>query len=322
MSATAETTRPAPQVLAAPVPPRRRFRWKWSHVAAYAILVPGALLFVAPFVWLISASFQPVGDLFSYPPHWIPRDTTLEGYKAFFGHGSTAASRANAPDGVGRWFLNSVFVSSATTACQLFFNALAAYVFAKRRFPGRDIIFFAFLATMMVPANVTLIPNYLVLKHIPFMGGNDWFGLGGHGLLDSYYGLILPNAVAAFGIFLLRQYMMSIPDELLDAARIDGASEFKIFWKIIVPLSRPALAAVGIFTFTYVWEDFLWPLIVISSPDHYTAPLGLALFVTRNRTSWDMLLAGSVIATLPMVLVFLVFQRSFIKGISLSGLKG
>jgi multiple sugar transport system permease protein len=322
MSVTAESAPAVPLVDAPPAPPRRRFRWKWSHFMAYVILVPGAILFAAPLVWLISASFQPVGDLFSYPPHWIPQHTTLEGYKAFFGHGSTASARANAPDGVARWFLNSAFVTGMTTACQVFFNALAAYVFAKRRFPGRDIIFIAFLATMMVPANVTLIPNYLVIKHIPFVGGNDWFGLGGHGLLDSYYGLILPNAVAAFGIFFLRQYMLSIPDELLDSARIDGASEWKIFWKIIIPLSRPALAAMAIFTFTYVWEDFLWPLIVISSPDHYTAPLGLALFVTKNRTSWDMLLAGSVIATIPMIIVFLFFQRHLIKGLTVGAVKG
>ena len=322
MSVTAESAPAVPIVEAPPAPRRRRFRWKWSHFIAYVILVPGAILFAAPLVWLISGSFQPVGDLFSYPPHWIPQNTTLEGYKAFFGHGSTATARAAAPDGVGRWFLNSTFVTVMTTTCQVFFNALAAYVFAKRRFPGRDVIFIAFLATMMVPANVTLIPNYLVIKHIPFVGGNDWFGLGGHGLLDSYYGLILPNAVAAFGIFFLRQYMLSIPDELLDSARIDGASEWKIFWKIIIPLSRPALAAMAIFTFTYVWEDFLWPLIVISSPDHYTAPLGLALFVTKNRTSWDMLLAGSVIATIPMIIVFLVFQRHLIKGLTVGAVKG
>jgi len=173
-----------------------------------------------------------------------------------------------------------------------------------------------------VPGQVTLIPNYLVLKHIPLFGGNDIFGLGGHGWLDSYYGLILPGAVSAFGIFLLRQYMRSIPDELLDAARIDGASEFKIFWRIVLPLCRPALAASAIFTFTYAWEDFFWPLIIVSSPEHYTAPLGLALFVVKNRTSWDVLMAGSVIATLPMVVVFMVFQRNFIKGISLSGIKG
>ena len=179
-----------------------------------------------------------------------------------------------------------------------------------------------FLATMMVPPQVTLIPNYLVLKHVPLFGGNNILGLGGSGWLDSYYGLILPGAVSAFGIFLLRQYMTSIPDELLDAARIDGASEFKIYSRVILPLCGPALAATGIFTFVAAWEDFFWPLIIVSSPEKYTAPLGLALFVVKNRTQWDVLMAGSVIATLPMVLVFLIFQRQFIQGIAGSGLKG
>jgi multiple sugar transport system permease protein len=279
---------------------------------------------VAPLVWMISASFQPVGDIFSWPPQWIPRDPTLEGYKLFFGivpEGQLEGRAARAAIGVERWFINSAIVATSITVLQLFFNSLAAYVFAKRKFPGRDIIFLVFLATMMVPPTVTLIPNYIILKHVPLFGGNDIWGLGGHGMLDSYYGLILPSAVSAFGIFLLRQYMQSIPDELLDAARIDGASEFKIFWKVVLPLCRPALAAMFIFTFTYAWEDFLWPLIITSNPDLYTAPLGLALFVTRNRTSWDMLMAGSVIATLPMVLVFMIFQRQFIRGISLSGMK-
>jgi multiple sugar transport system permease protein len=323
VSATVDTQTEAPA--AVPPPPRERKRRSRgvtiSRAIAYVILVPGAILFVAPFAWLVSASFQHVGDIFSWPPQWIPHHPTLEGYKLFFGIGS-AAAQDRAAEGVPRWFLNSVFVATSVTVLQLFFNSLAAYVFAKRRFPGRDAIFLLFLATMMVPAQVTLIPNYLVLKHVPLFGGNDIFGLGGHGWLDSYYGLILPGAVSAFGIFLLRQYMRSIPDSLLDAARIDGASEFKIFWRIVLPLCRPALAATAIFTFTYAWEDFFWPLIIVSSPDHYTAPLGLALFVVKNRTAWDMLMAGSVIATLPMVVVFMIFQRNFIRGISLSGIKG
>ena len=296
----------------------------WKPVVAYVILVPGAILFVAPLAWLISASFQPVGDIFSWPPQWIPDNPTVEGYRLFFGIADleTQGRASRSAEGVGRWFINSAIVATAVTVLQLFFNSLAAYVFAKRRFPGRDVIFVFFLATMMVPPTVTLIPNYLVLKHIPLFGGNDIFGLGGSGWLDSYYGLILPSTVSAFGIFLLRQYMRSIPDELLDAARIDGASEFRIYWKVVMPLCKPALAAMAIFTFTYTWEDFFWPLVIISDPDLYTAPLGLALFVTKNRASWDMLMAGSVIATLPMVVVFMIFQRNFIRGISLSGLKG
>jgi multiple sugar transport system permease protein len=322
VSATLEPVAPPP----VPPPPARRRgarfgRATWKQVVAYLILVPGAILFVAPLAWLVSASFQPVGDIFSWPPQWIPENPTIEGYKRFFGIGNDAV-QARGAEGVSRWFINSAIVACSVTALQLFFNSLAAYVFAKRRFPGRDLIFFAFLATMMVPPTVTLIPNYLVLKHIPLFGGNDIFGLGGHGWLDSYYGLILPGAVSAFGIFLLRQYMRSIPDELLDAARIDGASEFKIFWSVVLPLCKPALAAMAIFTFTYAWEDFFWPLIIVSDSDLYTAPLGLALFVTKNRTAWDMLMAGSVIATLPMIVVFMIFQRNFIRGISLSGLKG
>jgi multiple sugar transport system permease protein len=167
-----------------------------------------------------------------------------------------------------------------------------------------------------------MIPNYLILQHVPLFGGNDLFGAGGHGWLDSYEGLILPGCVSAFGIFLLRQYMTSIPDELLDAARIDGASEFRIYAQVVLPLCRPVLAATAIFTFMAAWEDFLWPLIIISDPNKFTAPLGLALFVMKNQTSWSVLLAGSVIATLPMVLVFAVFQRQFVQGIAMSGLKG
>ncbi len=157
---------------------------------------------------------------------------------------------------------------------------------------------------------------------MPFFGGNDMFGIGGHGMLDSYWGLILPGTVSAFGIFLLRQYMMSIPDDLIDAAKIDGANEFQIFWRVVLPLCTPALAASAIFTFQGAWEDFLWPLIIINSPDHYTAPVGLALFVIQNRTQWNLLFAGSVIATLPMIVIFAIFQRRFIQGIAVSGIKG
>ncbi len=298
--------------------PRRRRR-RGPTWLAYLILIPGCMLFLAPLGWLVSASFQPMGDIFSYPPQWIPKHPTLNGYRTFLGLGHAEAEGASQ---AWRWFLNSAFVAGSVTVLQLFFNSLAAYVFAKREFPGRNAIFLVFLATMMVPGQVTLIPNYLVIKHVPLFGGNDIFGQGGSGWLDSYYGLILPGAVSAFGIFLLRQYMTSSPDELLDAARIDGASEFKIYFRVVLPLCGPALAATGIFTFMAAWEDFFWPLIIVSSPERYTMPLGLALFVVQNRTQWDVLMAGSVLATIPMVLVFIFFQRRFVQGISLSGMKG
>jgi multiple sugar transport system permease protein len=177
------------------------------------------------------------------------------------------------------------------------------------------------LATLMLPAEVLLIPQYLIFRSMPLFGGNDITGQGGHGWLDSYWALIVPNIASPFTIFLLRQYMRSIPDSLIDAARVDGAGHFKIYWKIVMPLSRPALAAMAIFTFQFFWEDFYGPLIFISSPELYTLPLGLGLFVVQNRTVWNLVVAGSVVATIPMIIIFFMFQRYFVRGIALSGLK-
>ncbi len=301
--------------------PATRFSLR-AKLVTYLILAPVAILFVAPFAWLISASFQPLSDIFQTPPTWVPSDPTVAGYKGFLNVGELTEAQEGQGHGEWRWFLNSAIVATAITVLQTFFSALCAYCFAKRQFPGRDVIFVLFLATMMVPGYVTLIPNYIIIQHIPFFGGNDWAGSGGHGWLDSYFGLIMPGVVSAFAIFLIRQYMLSIPDELLQAARIDGAGEFRIFWKVVLPLCVPALAAQAIFTFQGAWEDFFWPLIIMSDPDKYTAPVGLALFVVQNRTSWNLLFAGSVIATIPMILVFIFFQRQFIQGITLTGVKG
>jgi multiple sugar transport system permease protein len=289
---------------------RRRFRP--GRALRYLVLSVGAVLFVAPFVYMVSSSFQPLSEIFSYPPKWFPTNPTLDNYRQFFGSGHQ----------IGRWIVNSTITTGAITIAQLFFSSLMAYTFAKRKFPGRDFLFFLMLATMMLPVQVSVIPNYLILKVIPLAGGNDIMGVGGHGWLDSYWGIIVPNLVSAFGIFLLRQYMKSIPDELLDAARMDGAGHFRIYWKVILPLSRPALAALAIFTFQFWWAAFFWPLIVVSSPELYTLPLGLALFQEQNRTVWNLIMAGSVVASLPLIVVFLVFQRQFVRGISVSGLKG
>jgi multiple sugar transport system permease protein len=293
-----------------------------AQLFSYLVLLPIAVLFVAPFIWLISASFQPVSTIFQNPPTWIPPDPTLGGYKGFLNVGELTQAERGRGSGDWKWFVNSAFIAIVVVTLQTFFNALCAYCFAKRKFPGRDAIFLVFLGTMMIPGMVLLIPNYIILQHIPFMGGNDWTGSGGAGLLNNYAGLILPQIVTAFGIFLLRQYMLSIPDQLLEAARIDGASEFRIFRSVVLPLCTPALAANAIFSFQAVWEDFFWPLIVMTDPEKYTVPVGLALFVVQNRTSWTLLFAGSVIATLPMLIVFLFLQRYFVQGIALTGVKG
>ncbi len=293
-----------------------------AKLFSYLVLLPIAVLFVAPFAWLISASFQPTSTIFQNPPTWLPDDPTIKGYQGFLNIGELTKAEQGRGSGDWRWFLNSTFVAVVVVTLQTFFNALCAYCFAKRKFPGRDIIFLIFLGTMMVPGIVLVIPNYIIIQHIPFAGGNDWLGNGGSGLLNNYAGLILPQVVTAFGIFLLRQYMLSIPDTLLEAARIDGASEFRIFRTVVLPLCVPALAANAIFSFQAVWEDLLWPLLVMSDPDKYTVPVGLALFVVQNRTQWSLLFAGSVIATLPMILVFIVLQRHFVQGIALTGVKG
>jgi multiple sugar transport system permease protein len=330
---TAVTGSIDPEPAAPLVEGRRRFRRQRTPVDrkkttlkaklfSYLVLLPVAVLFVAPFAWLISASFQPVSTIFQNPPTWIPGDPTLGGYKGFLNVGELTEAEEGRGSGDWKWFVNSAFVAVTVVVLQTFFNALCAYCFAKRKFPGRDLIFLVFLGTMMIPGMVLLIPNYIILQHIPFVGGNDWMGTGGHGLLNNYAGLILPQVVTAFGIFLLRQYMLSVPDQLLEAARIDGASEFRIFWSVVLPLCTPALAANAIFSFQAVWEDFFWPLIVMTDPEKYTVPVGLALFVVQNRTSWTLLFAGSVIATLPMLLVFIVLQRYFVQGIALTGVKG
>jgi len=276
----------------------------------YVVLTVGAIIFTAPWAWMVSASFQPLGEMFNWPPTWIPETFTLNNYRNFL-----------EAQGLWRWIFNSSIIAVSVLIVQLVVNSLAAYTFAKRNFPGRDLLFLAMLGTLMIPGQIYLIPNYIILQHIPFFNGNDFLGMGGHGWLDSYWGLIVPYSFSVWSVFFMRQYMKSIPNELLDAARIDGASEFRIYTQIILPLCVPVLAAQAIFTFTFVWNDFFWPLIVISDPKLRTMQLGLALFVVKNRTAWDVVMAGSVLSTLPILLVFLAFQRYFIRGIVLTGMK-
>jgi multiple sugar transport system permease protein len=297
--------------------PRRRRRGSDherlpTSIMVYTFLIIGSVIFMAPFAWMVVASFKHLQDIFTYPPTWIPHNPTINNYKNFL-----------ESQNVVRWFVNSAFVTLTIIAIQTFFCALAAYCFAKRTFPLRNSIFLIGLGTMAIPQAVLLVPQYLVLKHVPMFGGNDFVGNGGHGWLDSYWGLIVPNCINMFSIFMMRQYMRSIPDELIDAAKVDGAGHFRIFAKVVVPLSKPVIAATAIFAFNFYWNNFQTPLIIISSPDHYTVPLGLALFVAgaAHRTSWDLVMAGSVMATLPVLIAFLIFQRYFVRGIAISGLK-
>ena len=292
-------------------PARRRFVRPTSAIK-YVFLTALAILFIAPFVYMVSNSLLPLDQMFRYPPQWIPLHPTLGNYTGFL----------SSDHPIARWILNSTIVTVTITSLQLFLCSLVAYTFAKRTFPGRDFLFFLGLATLMLPFQVTMIPNYLILRAVPLFGGNNLAGVGGHGWLDSYWGLIVPNAMNPFGIFLLRQYMKQIPDEYIDAARVDGAGHFRIYWKVVLPLSRPVLAALAIFTIQFWWQAFFWPLIVINSSSLYTLPLGLALFQQHNRTVWNLIMAGSVLGAIPLVVVFFIFQKQFVRGISLSGTKG
>jgi multiple sugar transport system permease protein len=267
-----------------------------GRVVAHVVMYAAALLTIAPFVWMVLTSFKDIGEIFSYPPTWWPEEFTLDNYAATF---------SAAP--FGRFYLNSLFVATTVTLGQLVTCSMAAYAFARMEFWGRDALFYVFLATMMVPLHVTMIPSFMILH---------WLGL-----IDTYGALIIPGLASAFGTFLLRQFFLSIPKELEEAAFLDGCGRFRVLWQIIVPLARPALATLAIFTFMGVFNDFIWALVVINSEDLYTVQLGLAIFRDRYSTEWGSLMAGSVVATLPILIVFFLAQKHFIQGIALSGLK-
>jgi multiple sugar transport system permease protein len=262
------------------------------HVFIYGL----AMIIMAPFLWMVLTSFKDISEIIVIPPTWIPEKFKFENYSNAF---------AAAP--FGRYYFNSVFVAVMVTGGQLITCSLAAFAFARIRFRGREILFYLFLGTMMIPFQVTMIPTFMILH---------WLGW-----IDTYQALIAPGLASAFGTFLMRQFFMTIPKDLEDAAYIDGCSRFGVLWRIFIPLAKPALAVLAIFTFMAVFNDFLWALIVIHSEELRTVQLGLAVFQDRHTTEWDKLMAGSVMATLPILIVFFLAQNYFIKGITLSGMK-
>ena len=268
----------------------------------YAVLVAGAFVMVAPFYWALSTSFKPPGDVFASPPKIIPDPFTLDNYRDLL---------TFLP--FGQYLLNSTIVTFSIVGLNVIFGTAAAYAFAKLRFPGRDAIFFVFLLTLMVPFQVNLIPlkSMMVSLHdaIPAIGA------------DTYFGIIAPSAIQVFGIFLMRQFLMSIPDEILESARLDGASEWRILRSIVFPLAAPGMATLAIFAFIGAWNDFLWPLIVTSSDSVRTLPVGLALLARKNTVNWGDTMAGTVVTALPLLIVFLVLQRRFIEGLTAGSVK-
>ncbi|NPV53618.1 MAG: carbohydrate ABC transporter permease [Firmicutes bacterium] len=254
---------------------------------------------LAPFIWMVSTSFKYNWDAISFPPRFLPTEFA----------GFTAYARVLSEIPFFSFLWNSLIVATTITLGTLFTSSLAGYIFGKFDFWGRNILFLGILATMMVPFEVILIPVYIIVRDL--------------GMLNSLTALIIPRLVSAYGIFLMRQFMMGIPTALVDAARIDGCSEFGIYSRIVLPLSKPALSALGIFIFMFSWDDFLWPVLVIDDMAKRTLPLGLALFrQTFGTLDWNVIMAGTLLSILPVLIVFFAAQKNFIEGITLSGLKG
>jgi multiple sugar transport system permease protein len=263
----------------------------------YAVLAVGLVAVAGPFVWMLVGSFKTMGELRRVPPTWLPSHATLDNYTQLFAH-------LDFP----RYFANSVIVAVAVTVGNLLFCSMLGYALAKLEFPGRRALFALVLGMLMVPGMVTLVPQFVLVSNL--------------GLIDTLPGLILPFLAQPFGVFLMRQFIQGLPDELTDAARVDGAGELRIYARIIVPLCKPAMATLGILTFLGSWNNFLWPLVVAQNENTYTLPVALALYSTgQNSTNYGLLLAGAVVVVLPILILFVALQRHFVQGIAVTGLK-
>lgn len=277
---------------------RRRLRVVWK-VVLQVLLAVGGILMMVPFVWMLSTSLKPYAQVFAYPPEWIPQPILWSNYP----HTFTTIQ-------FGTFYVNSLKISVLVTLGQLFTCSLAGYTFARLRFPGRNAIFLGYIGTLMIPGQVTMIPIFIVMRTM--------------GLLNTQAAVILPFLASPFGTFLFRQFYLTMPVELEDAAKIDGCSYFGIYRRIFLPLSLPALATVGVFTFLGSWNDFLWPLIMLQDKSLMTITVGLAEF--RNEmfgtAQWQYMMAGAMISILPILIVFIFAQRLFVQGIALTGIKG
>jgi multiple sugar transport system permease protein len=279
--------------------PRGRRSGGPKRVLQYAVLIILTVLFVSPLIWMAVTSFKTQAGAISPTPQWVPRDPTTSAYDSLIGSSATP---------VFRWFVNSVLAATAQALLVVATAALAAYALARMEFRGKRLIFGTIVATLFVPAVILIIPNYIIVSQF------QW--------LDSLTAVIVPGAASAFGVFFLRQFFTSLPAELEEAAYVDGAGPFRIFWSVVLPLSKPALATLALLAFLTNWNDFLWPLYVLFSAPQQTLPAGLATLQNANAVRYDLLMAGAMIAAVPVLLMYLVAQRFVIEGVSRTGLKG
>ncbi|MEO8609523.1 MAG: carbohydrate ABC transporter permease [Chloroflexota bacterium] len=274
-------------------------RLQWGHLTLHIVLIIGACIMILPFLWMLSTSLKTQTDVMrEFPPRLIPSTFMISNY-------STALTSLP----FGRFYINSLIVAGSVTIFQLFTSSLAAYAFARLRFKGRNMLFFLYLIGLMIPFPVLLLPNFLIIRQL------GWF--------NTYFALIVPPAFSAFTIFLMRQYYRGLPIEYDDAARMDGASSLRIWWNIMLPNSKPILAALAVFTFLGQWNDFLWPLVVTNTQSMWTLPIGLSSFQGQYSVRWELLMAASVVALVPVIIIYLFAQNWIIQGLAVSsGLKG
>lgn len=295
--ATSTTTRADLRGQDAPAPRRRQPVGR--TIARYTVLIVLALIFVSPLIYMVLTSFKPRGQAAGYPPTWLPDPFTTEAYETIFATRGTP---------VLRWFANSLTAAAANAALVVITSALAAFALARMEFRGRRLVFGAVIITLFVPPVILIIPNYLIVGELAW--------------LNTLLAVIVPTAASAFGVFFLRQFFLSVPGELEEAARLDGANQWQIFVRVVLPLARPALATLALLSFLTNWNDFLWPVYVLFSPEIQTLPAGLSTLQSANAVRYDLLMAGAVIASVPVLGLYVFLQRYIIEGVSRSGLKG
>lgn len=271
-------------------------RETWKRIFLYVFLSLGSVVALFPLYWMVLTSLKPIDEIFIYPPKFIPSRLAFENFVEAWN---------TAP--FGRYFVNSIIITCLTTASHVAIACLTAYAFVALRFPGRDVIFLAFLGTMMVPSVVTLVPTFVLIKKL------HW--------INTYRGLVIPHMVSVFGIFLLRQFFLTIPKDYEDAARIDGCGRFGILWRMYIPLAKPAIAALAIFSFYHVWNEFFWPLVITSIDEMRTLSVGLRYFIDESAVDWELVMAGATMVVGPVLLAFFLAQRQFVRGITMTGLK-
>lgn len=271
-------------------------RFTWLEGVIIAILLVCAAIMLLPYLWMVLSSFKSNLEIISSATSFVPQNPTLDGYRAVFEEAPFLT-----------WLLNSAITAVIITAATLFTSALAGYIFAKFTFPGRKLMFLLVLATMMIPFQVIMIPTYLIISKL--------------GLINNLAAIIVPSLISSYGVFLAKQFIEDIPRDLLEAARIDGAGELRIMWRIVMPLILPMLSALGIFTFMAAWNNYLWPLIAINDMDRMTVPMALVFFNGAHQVNYNVVMSAAVLITLPVIIVFLIFQKQFIKGLTMTGMK-